>query len=201
MHRLASVVALALVCSAAHAARPGCEHWVAPSGISASAIEATSSNAYHLSLQMHAAFKSSNPASARPLAGAYLSSVSSIPCNWNYGNAIHNANSVLGLLALHEGKKAEAVVFLRAASLSPGSPQLNSYGPSLMLASELAKAGEYEAVAQYVQGIAEFWTPEDRRPVVYLLPFLKDSEPLATWLAKLRRHQAPNFGRNANIPP
>ena len=29
---------------------------------------------------------------------------------------------------------------------SPGSPQLDSFGPSLLLASELAKAGEYKAV-------------------------------------------------------
>lgn len=201
MHKLLLAFALAASCATAQAARPGCERWVAPAGVSASAIEATSSHAYHLLLQMDAAFKSSNPASARPLAVEFLSSVSTIPCDWNYGNAIHNANSVLGLLALHEGKKAEALTFLKASSMSPGSPQLNSYGPSLMLAHELANAGEYDAVAQYVQNIGKFWNPDDTRAIALLLPFFKDPDLISTWLKKLQRHDVPDFGMNAKKSP
>src|SRR6478736_3053711 len=46
--------------------------------------------------------------------------------NWNYGNAIQDANLVLGRLALKAGDPATACQRLLAAGHSPGSPQMNS---------------------------------------------------------------------------
>ncbi|MEJ5167083.1 MAG: hypothetical protein WHV67_08675, partial [Thermoanaerobaculia bacterium] len=60
---------------------------------------------------------------------------------WFYGNAIHYGNIVLGKIALKENKKEEAKKYLIEAGKTPGSPQLNSFGPDFTLAEELLEAG------------------------------------------------------------
>ncbi len=77
--------------------------------------------------------------------------------SWNYGNIIHDANEILGRLALREGKVAEAKRHLLKAGQTPGSPQLNSYGPSMDLARELLEQGERNAVIEYLDLIGKFW--------------------------------------------
>jgi hypothetical protein len=58
------------------------------------------------------------------------------PKGWNYGNIIHKANQILGRCALREGKPADAKMHLLAAGATPGSPQLDSFGPQMQLAGE-----------------------------------------------------------------
>jgi hypothetical protein len=77
--------------------------------------------------------------------------------NWNYGNAIHNGNQILGLIRLHQGDIAGAKQYLLAAGLSPGSPVLNSHGPKMILARALLERGERSVVSEYVNDIAQFW--------------------------------------------
>ena len=77
--------------------------------------------------------------------------------SWNYGNIIHDANATLGRLALREGKVADAKRYLLKAGRTPGSPQLNSYGPSMALARELLEEGERNAVIEYLDLIGSFW--------------------------------------------
>jgi hypothetical protein len=45
--------------------------------------------------------------------------------NWNYGNAIHDGNMVLGRIALRHGNVEEAKRRLFDSGNTPGSPQLN----------------------------------------------------------------------------
>ena len=102
--------------------------------------------------------------------------------NWNYGNALHVANLVLGRMALSSGDVAEAVRLLLEAGRTPGSPQLNSFGPNMLLAKELLAKGEREAVVQYFDLCANFW---------------KDREgKLARWKAAVRNGGEPEFGAN-----
>ena len=54
--------------------------------------------------------------------------------NWNYGNAVQDANLVLGRIALKERRIDEAKQHLLEAGKSPGSPQMNSFGPNMSLA-------------------------------------------------------------------
>lgn len=61
---------------------------------------------------------------------------------WNSGNRIHHGNLILGRIALTQGDVAEAKTRLLAAGKTPGSPQLNSFGPNMMLAKELLELGE-----------------------------------------------------------
>ncbi|MTB52580.1 M48 family metallopeptidase [Lewinella sp. W8] len=94
---------------------------------------------------------------ARHLAEEYLIMARKHPDSWNYGNAIHCANTVLGLLALENGRTDEAVVYLHRAGATPGSPQLNSFGPNMLLAKELIEAGRVESVLAYLEQCRKFW--------------------------------------------
>jgi hypothetical protein len=139
----ASLMAFAFVAEA----RPGCDDRVLPpdqrwNGATSFATPELA-RFYAIGKEMTAAYVSSNTLQAEVLAKEYLQGAMHFPCNWNYGNAIHDANAILGLLALHSGRTAESGTYLIAAGRTPGSPQLNSFGPSLLLARELAQAGDY----------------------------------------------------------
>ena len=82
---------------------------------------------------------------------------------WNYGNIIHNANQILGRVSLREGKLADAKAYLLKAGATPGSAQLNSFGPQMSLATELVKKGENETVLEYLDLVAAFWANPDER--------------------------------------
>ena len=70
--------------------------------------------------------------------------------SWNYGNKIYKHHTSLGRTALRKGNIEEAKMHLHAAGSTPGSPQLNSYGPNFVLARELAEQGEYDAVIAFL---------------------------------------------------
>ncbi|MCA9229560.1 MAG: hypothetical protein KDA57_02830 [Planctomycetales bacterium] len=85
--------------------------------------------------------------------------------SWNYGNVIHNMNVILGRIALQEGKLDEAKHYLLEAGKSPGSPQLNSFGPQFTFARELLEQGEKAVVIEYLDSVGKFWAdPEARDP-------------------------------------
>lgn len=74
-----------------------------------------------------------------------------------YGNAIHWANITLGHAALaHEDVRAASDYLVRAGK-TPGSPQLNSFGPDRDLARALLERGERDAVLTYLTDCARFW--------------------------------------------
>jgi serine/threonine protein kinase len=79
----------------------------------------------------------------------------------HYGNVIHNANQILGRCALREGNLADAKAYLLKAGATPGSPQLNSFGPQLHLARELLEKGEKETVLQYLDLVSKFWASDN----------------------------------------
>ncbi len=75
----------------------------------------------------------------------------------NYGNNIHHGNIALGKIALAEGDIQGAASYLLLAGATPGSPQLNSFGPDMELAKKLLEKGEKEPVLQYFDQCARFW--------------------------------------------
>lgn len=156
---------------------------------------------YSVSDKMSAAYKRGEYDSAIELAREYLQLSSRFPCNWNYGNAVHNANSILGLVALQHGNRTVAVSYLSAAGGTPGSPQLDTFGPSLLLARELAKSGEHKAVASYLGSIRRFWKPKDMSPMGLLIPALADQDPISTWIKQLDKGRVPDFGAPFNMDP
>lgn len=79
---------------------------------------------------------------------------------WNRsdnGNAIHYGNIVLGRLALRGGDVASAKRHLIEAGKTPGSPDLDSFGPSMDLAKELLEKGERSVVLEYLDLCNKFW--------------------------------------------
>lgn len=96
------------------------------------------------------------------------------------GNAVHHGNLILGRLALGSGDLAKAKKHLIEAGKTPGSPQLNSFGPNMTLAKELLEKGEKEIVLEYFQFCSEFWK-RDR---------------LKQWTDEVEEGRVPNFGGN-----
>lgn len=70
--------------------------------------------------------------------------------NWHYGNAWNKAHTVLGRIALKNGDLERAKNHLDLSSINIATPQTTSFGPSLDLAKDLAKANEKAAVIQYL---------------------------------------------------
>jgi len=102
--------------------------------------------------------------------------------DWNYGNAVQDANLVLGRLAVREGNIAEAKKFLAASGKSNGSPQMNSFGPNLSLALDLLRKGERDAVLEHFMRCRMFWK--------------KDHGKLDLWRSEVMAGKTPDFGAN-----
>jgi hypothetical protein len=100
--------------------------------------------------------------------------------DWNYGNAIHKGNLILGRIALREGKIETAKQHLVYAGETPGSPQLDSFGPNMSLAKELLEAGEKEVVLDYFRLCKNFWA--------------MDFGKLRKWAEIVQCGRIPNFG-------
>lgn len=104
-----------------------------------------------------AAYQLGNHRRATELAEQALALARSYERNWNYGNAIHFGHTALGLVALEEGDIARATTELAKAGATRGSPQLDSFGPTMQLAKALLRHGESPAVLAYVQSCRSFW--------------------------------------------
>ena len=64
---------------------------------------------------------------------------------------------VLGRIAVIDGRIADAGRFLAEAGNTPGSPQLNSFGPNMTLARDLLQRGETVPVLAYFEQVRRFW--------------------------------------------
>ena len=117
---------------------------------------------------------------ANSYANELLELATLFPDNWNYGNAVHDGHVVLGRVALVQGDVQRARDELRAAGDSPGSPQLNSFGPNMSLARDLLQAGEKQAVLDYFEQVGTFWE--------------MGAVELERWTARVKADRAPDFG-------
>jgi tetratricopeptide (TPR) repeat protein len=111
-----------------------------------------------------------------------LNDAKNVKSDWSVANSVHHAHIILGRLALRDGDLAEARKHLIQAGQSQGSPQLDSFGPNMMLAKELLEKGERDAVIQYFQQCASFWK--------------NDRGQLVQWAATVREGGIPKFGAN-----
>ncbi len=106
----------------------------------------------------------------------------SFPKNWNYGNAIHDGHVVLGREAVRIGDLEAARRHLLSAGKTPGSPQLNSFGPNMRLADDLLAKGEREVVLRYFDECRSFWEMQRGR--------------LDVWSSDVNAGRRPDFGAN-----
>ena len=118
----------------------------------------------------------------RKQAEQYLALADAHKDHWNYGNALHHGNLYLGLLAHREGDLDRAQDYLLRSAATPGSPQLNSFGPNTLLADRLLAAGRREAARQFLERCRAFWSPQLAQ--------------IDSWLEALDRGEHPDFERN-----
>lgn len=96
------------------------------------------------------AFATSNFTKADECARELLALADDRRDDWNYGNAINEAHTVLGLLALRDNNTRLAGYHLELSIQNIATPQTTSFGPDLSLAEELTAAGEFEPVRAYL---------------------------------------------------
>ncbi len=137
---------------------------------------------YFLPKLAKAAWRAGAMDKASKYAQELLDTVGSPKPDWNSGNAIHDGNMVLGLVALNAGNVPQARQYLLEAGKTPGSPQANSFGPNMSLAKELAQKGEKETVLEYFALCRKFWK--------------MGGERLDQWSDTVRANSIPDFGAN-----
>jgi hypothetical protein len=96
------------------------------------------------------------------------------------GDAIHDANMILGEIALSEGRIKEAGGFLIEAGKATNGWTLTSSGPDLALANDLLDQGEREAVLTFFEECRVFWK--------------LGHEQLSRWTQAVQAGRKPDFG-------
>lgn len=137
---------------------------------------------YQLAPLAKAAFSAGDLVKARSYADQLLAMAPQYPQDWNYGNAIYFGHMVLGRVELAQGNTPLAENHLLASAKTPGSPQLNSFGPNTSLARDLLEKGDTAPVIQFFGLIQNFWKMSRGKP--------------AEWTAEVEAGKIPDFGAN-----
>jgi len=137
---------------------------------------------YELGRAAKESFNTGHVEDARKYADELIKLVPKYPKDWNYGNAIQDSNLVLGRIAVKEGRIDDAKKYLLAAGQSPGSPQMNSFGPNMSLALDLLKLKEKDVVLEYFESCRKFWKMHEDR--------------LDQWSKEVKAGRIPDFGAN-----
>jgi len=137
---------------------------------------------YALNAAAKESFVAGNVEDAQKYAEELMTLLPNFPDDWNYGNAVQDANLVLGRIAVKDGRMGEAKQYLLAAGNSPGSPQMNSFGPNVSLAKDLLEQGERDVAIQYLELCRKFWKVHGDR--------------LDQWIQEIKNGKVPNFGAN-----
>lgn len=101
--------------------------------------------------------------------------------DWNKGEDLHDANMVLGQVALRSGDLEAAKQYLLKAGRAPGSNHYSSFGPNMSLANDLLEKGETDTVLQYFDLCSKFWD---------------DGGKLAQWTSAVKEGKIPDFAGN-----
>jgi len=126
-----------------------------------------------------AAFAAGQPVLAKQYAEKNPAQNAPRPTTRKPGNLIHEAHVTLGHVALAAGDVATAKAELLEAGKTPGSPQLNSFGPDMTLAAALLERGERDVVVAYFDLCERFWD--------------MGKDELDVWRAQLARGETPRL--------
>lgn len=128
-------------------------------------------------------FDAGNMELARSEANELLALAPENKKRFDYGDAIYDANLVLGRIAVKEDRIDDAKRFLLAAGQTPGSPNLFSFGPRMSLAKDLLDKGEKDTVLSFFSECRRFWGTGGRQ--------------LDRWTTAVQAGQIPDFGTNS----
>jgi len=93
-----------------------------------------------------------------------------------------DGHMVLGRVALKRGDVETAKRELLLAGATPGSPQLDSFGPNMSLAKDLLEKKQADTVIEYFALCGKFWKLEDGN--------------LKRWSVLAKAGEMPDFGAN-----
>ncbi len=116
------------------------------------------------------------------IAQDYLTAAEANRYSANYGTALHQANTMLGLVELQQGHLDRAGYYLLNSARTPGSPQIKAFGPNMLLASRLLEAGQRSCVLRYLEECRSLWK--------------MSFGTLWKWRRQVARGARPNFGYN-----
>jgi hypothetical protein len=119
---------------------------------------------------------------AQKYAQELMTLLPSFQASRDYGNAISDANLVLGRIAVHNGNIEDAKRYLITAGESPVTPQLENYGPNMSLAKDLLLKGERQVVLDYFEQCRTSW--------------INDGGRLGQWSQQVTAGKVPDFGLN-----
>lgn len=137
---------------------------------------------YRMSNLAKTAYGSGDMDKAARYANLALETATANPKSFIYGDAIHQGNIVLGRIALKQGNIALAKSYLLKAGNTPGSPELNTFGPNMSLARDLVLTGDMETPLQYFELCRKFWKMGDKQ--------------LDAWEVAVKDGKTPEFGAN-----
>ena len=146
-----------------------------------------------LTAQAQAALKAGDPA-ASALAGQLLRE-NTDKSSWNYGNVVYDANQILGLAALRRGNVSAAKSYLLAAGRTPGSPQLDSFGPDMTLAQMLLAQGQKQTVLTFLDLVAKFWATPKPGMERFSALSARNGAQLHKWERQIRAGKAASLDR------
>jgi hypothetical protein len=136
---------------------------------------------YDLAELAEAAFSEGDLQRAVKLADELLKLAIGRERDWNYGNAIHKGHIVRGQVALARGNVESARIELLLAGGTPGSPQLDTFGPDTTLAEQLLGLGETAVVLAYLDLIRVFWRMHGGRLDAWTEDILEGRPPAFGW--------------------
>ena len=93
--------------------------------------------------------------------------------------ALHDANDVLGRVALRSGDVQLAKQYLLKAATTPGGGSISTVGPRMTLAQALLEHGERDVVLEYLENIKTSWNSGGRQ--------------LDHWIATIRKGKSPRL--------
>jgi thiol-disulfide isomerase/thioredoxin len=148
-----------------------------------------------LEAQAQAALNAGNDTEALQLGKALLQD-NRDRTSWNYGNVVYDANQIMGLAALKHGKRSLAEHYLLAAGQTPGSPQLDSFGPDMKLAQALDAQGDTRVIPEFLDEVARFWAVPPANESKQFLPlYAAHAKILNVWKTQLANGQRPSLDR------
>ena len=127
-------------------------------------------------------FNAGKTEDAKKYAEELLALLPEFQSNREYGRAVHDANIVLGRIAVRESRLEDAKRYLMEAGQTPGTPEMMSYGPNMSLAKDLLQKGERQTVLDYFDLCRKFWTD--------------DAGKLNQWTQQVKAGKIPDFGQN-----
>ena len=95
-------------------------------------------------------------------------------------------------MALQDGKIKLAERYLLLAGDSPGSPQMDSFGPNMSLAKDLLVRGRTKTVIEYFTKVRRFWAADPEHDSLDRY----HAQKLDYWTKEVQAGQIPDFGAN-----